>query len=153
MPQAATPPVIPAHGRALGLIGVSLTRTRMPKGTEAALAVARDQLEEVLVSTGFLQDAPFSWVTIALRFGLIDASRPNINPISKRHGDLPLSIEIDVRPLHGASTSSCQASYIRAAATALAFAGKKYGRPAASLRALSTLADQTVRREGSIGDA
>ena len=63
-------PVVPPHGRRLGIVGVSLTKARLPKDSGAVLEEVRDEFESLLDATGYLKDAPFSWVTVALRYGL-----------------------------------------------------------------------------------
>ena len=139
--------VRPEHGRALGILGVSVTKARLPKGCEGALASVRDQLEEVMLRTGYLQGAAFSWVTIAIRFGLVNALEPTYSAINLRHGDLPLSIEIDISPLQGRSLEEYRAAYLRAAARALFCAGRKNECSSVSLRTLSKLAESAPGSE------
>jgi hypothetical protein len=137
--QGREPPR-PEHGRLLGLVGVSLTKARIPKESIEALSQARDELEEVMRLTGYLDGAPFSWVTIALRYGLNDAPQPNFQGINKKYGDLPLSIELDISPLQGAPIENYRGAYLRAAAKALVKAGEKYDRSGESLMAIAKAA-------------
>jgi hypothetical protein len=89
-----TRPAKPPHNRKLGLIGVALTKARNPKGDVAALSSVRDELERVIIEEGYLEGAPFSWVTISIRFGIKTEAEPRHQPINKKYGDLPLAIEI-----------------------------------------------------------
>ena len=57
----------PPHNRKLGLSGVSLTKARLNKQSGKALDAARDEIEKVIVEAEYLEGAPFSWVTIAVR--------------------------------------------------------------------------------------
>ena len=109
----------PPHGRSLGVVGVSLTKERLPKGAEEVLGQVRDQLEHLLLQTEYLKDAPFSWITISIRFGLKDDLAPLIGRINRKHGDLPLSIEMDISSLKGCAMEAHKAAYLRAAARAL----------------------------------
>jgi hypothetical protein len=52
-----------------------------------------------MVSSGYLHNAPFDWVTISLRYGLKNEDKPYYQKISKKYEDLPLSIELDTREL------------------------------------------------------
>lgn len=141
MAPGSGPVAKPPHGRVLGLFGVSLTKARLPKGCKAVLASVRDELEQMMLDTDYLQDASFSWVTVAVRFGLTDALDPVVAAINKRYGELPLSIEVDVGRLQGRTLAEQRIAYLRAVALALCIAGRKYGRSDASLAALTLLAE------------
>ena len=130
-----TPPR-PKHNRRLGLIGVALTLTRNNRETGKALDAVRDEIESVMDECGYLTGAPFSWVTVSVRFGLVDAAAPSYGAVSKRYGDLPLSIEVDTAHLTGADLATLTKIFRRAVVTALIHAGKKYGRPTSPLEAL-----------------
>ena len=60
----------PPHNRKLGLCGVSLTKARLPKDDDEAANQVRDEIESLIVKSGDLVGAQFSWVTIAIRYGL-----------------------------------------------------------------------------------
>jgi Immunity protein 39 len=134
LPSSSNPkPAVPPHGRKLGLLGVSLTKARTSKHHIPALGIARDRLEKILVRTGYLDGAPFSWVTIAIRFGLRDAEVPTYQQINAKHGDLPLAIEVDAHRLLGASLDDLTLVFVAAAAKALVHAGLRYGLPTAGV--------------------
>ena len=129
-------PASPPHNRKLGLTGTALTRARNPKGDVAALSAVRDELEGILVSSGYCEDAPFSWVTISIRFGLKDEEEPHYQAISERYGDLPLAIEVSTEAIRGAGVEQLRRVFRTAALRALIHAGEKYGRPVGQLKAL-----------------
>jgi hypothetical protein len=134
-------PPSPPHGRKLGILGVSLTKARLPAECEAVLAEIRDELTSLMETTGYLEQAPFSWVTVALRFGLKDDAEPKFSRVNAKSGDLPLAIELDVSALHSESLHAYRVAYRRAAARALLSAGIRYKLSIQSLRALAALAE------------
>jgi hypothetical protein len=134
-------PVAPSHGRKLGVMGVSLTKSRLPKGCDAVLSEVREELESLLEATGYLKDAPFSWVTVALRFGLKDDLEPSFSKVNKKSGDLPLAIELDISGLLGKSSEEYRLAYRKAIARALHSAGLRYMLSTKSTDALASLAD------------
>ena len=144
-------PVVPPHGRKLGLMGVSLTKARLPKHCEAVLSAVREEFEALLDATGYLKDAPFSWVTVALRFGLKDDLEPSFLRVNEKSGDLPLTIELDISGLQGESSEEYRLAYRRAVARALHSAGLRYKLSTESTLALASLAD--LQPTGVRGDA
>jgi hypothetical protein len=135
-PKKGAPPK-PPHGRSLGIVGVSLTKARLPKGTEEVLGQVRDQLEDLLLRTDYLTGAPFSWITISIRFGLKDDLEPLIGRINQKYGDLPLSIEMDFSSLKGNTIEAHKAAYFRAAARALLGAVNLHNLPESARQALT----------------
>ena len=119
----------PPHGRKLGLLGTSLTKARLSKHSGKALDIVRDRLEQLIIESGFLVEASFSWVTISIRYGLKNDEVPHYGKISKRYGDLPLSIEVDTHELIGATLEDLTKKFKITALKALIHAGKKYDRP------------------------
>jgi len=129
-----TAPPRPPHGRKLGLTGTALTKARNPKSDIQALSVVRDELEAVLIRSGYCEDAPFSWVTISIRFGLKEEENPHYESINKKYGDLPMAIEVRTEEMQGASLDKLKHIFRRAALRALIHAGERYGRPVGELR-------------------
>lgn len=68
-----------------------------------------------------------------IREGLEYDVQPEYGRINKKYGDLPLSIEIDVRDLSVAGDEGVYLIYSRAALIALIHAGKKYNLPVSGL--------------------
>ena len=130
-------PAKPNHGRRLALSGISLTKAKIG---DAGLALngVRDELESLLDGCGYLAGAPFSWVTISLRFGLKHEQAPHYQGINKKYGDLALAIELGIkheRWLRDAPRMELIEVFRRASLIALVHAGRKYDRPVARLEA------------------
>lgn len=132
------PPAKPPHDAKLGFGGVALTTARVPKALFEAFATVRAELEPILVASDYLKDAPFSWVTLVMRYGLKNEENPHYGRISKKYGDLPLSIEDDVHEMLGTFMDELRIVFRRATLRALIHAGKKYRCP---VNALHDLAD------------
>jgi hypothetical protein len=124
-----TTPPLPPHGRKLGLCDVALTAARNPREDVKALGEVRDELEQVVVNFGYLDGAPFSWVTVAIRFGVKDEAEPHYQRISRKYGDLPLAIEITTAKIQHAPFPELKLLFREATLKALIHAGRKYGRP------------------------
>jgi Immunity protein 39 len=116
-----------AHDRKLVIGGIALTPAKIPtKQNGAAANRVRDELEKEMIQSGYLENAPFGWVGLLVRYGLIDETEPHYETISQKHGDLPLAIEVDTHRLLNASEDEMAAVYRKAALIALVHAGEKY---------------------------
>ncbi len=116
-----------AHNRKLAIGSVALTMARVPaKPMTSAANRVRDELEQEVIQSGYLDNAPFKWVGLIIREGLVDEIEPHYQKISAKHGDLPLAIEIDVHRLLDATEDEMAAVYRKATLIALAHAGTKY---------------------------
>jgi hypothetical protein len=116
------------HSRKLVLGAVALTKARiLAKQSGAAANRVRDDLENEMIASGYLDNAPFKWVSIIIRYGLIDESTPHYDRVSQKHGDLPLAIEIDTHRLVDATEDEMVSIYRKAVLTSLVHAGEKYG--------------------------
>lgn len=126
-----------AHNRKLVLSAVALVKVRLnAKAVAAAGNRVRDELEQEIIESGFLEGAPFKWVGLIIREGLVDETKPHFQRINQRHGDLPLAIEIDTHRLLGASEDEVAAVYRKATLLALVAAGERYKLPTERLRLL-----------------
>ena len=115
------------HSRKLVLSGIALTMARLPaKKAAAALTRASQELEEEIIQSGYLKDAPFRWVGLSIREGLADEAEPHYDEIDASDGELPLAIEVDTHRLLGASEDEMVAVYRRATLLALIHAGERY---------------------------
>jgi len=121
------------HSRKLGLIGVSLTKAKPPRYSLDVAPEIQDEIESLIVSSGYLTGAPFEWVTVSLRYGLKNENKPHYQRISKKYGDLPLAIELDMHELINADRDQLKRLFTLATLKALIHAGKKYKLPIASL--------------------
>ena len=119
----------PPHNRKLGLGGISLTTQRVSRHTGQALNEIGDEIEQLIVDSGYLEEAPFSWVTIMIRYGLSYDQIPTYQKINKKFGDLPLSIEVDTHDLIDSSLDDAKLIFGEAILRALIHAGEKYERP------------------------
>lgn len=126
-------PAKPPHNRKLGLTGVAMTNARNPKRDVAALSAVRDELEQVLIRSGYLENAPFSWVTISIRFGMKTETEPHFQAINKKYGDLPLAIEIETACMLSANETELKDQFKAAALRALIAASHRYNRPSGEL--------------------
>jgi hypothetical protein len=131
-----TPPAKPPHNRKLGLTGVALTKARNRKHDVTALSSVRDELERVIIEDGYLEGAPFSWITISIRFGIKSETEPHFQPINAKYGDLPLAIEVETSKLQSADEHELREIFKAAALKALISAAHRHGRPARQLTAL-----------------
>lgn len=89
-------------------------------------AEVRDELERLVIKSGYLNNAPFTWVGLILRFGLINGEKPEYDKIDKKDGELPLAIEIDTNELLGADKQKLKQIFTEATLKALIDAGHKY---------------------------
>jgi hypothetical protein len=100
----------------------------------AAMEIVRDEIESLMLTSGYLDYAPFWWVTIAIRYGLKYDAKAHYQRINKKYGDLPLAIEIDTRDLLEAPLARVREIFRRAVLISLIDAGRKYGRPVERLQ-------------------
>ena len=119
----------PPHDRKLGLIGVALTLQREPKNNHLVMNLVRDEIESILINSNFFDDTPFSWITIALRYGLQDEKEPEFGRINKKYGDLPISIEIDVSERASMSELELHNFYSGAVLRSLILVASRYNLP------------------------
>ncbi len=128
----------PPHDRKLVLGGVALTMQRENRHEMEAVNTVRDEIEAVVIDSGYLGGAPFSWVTLAIRYGLKNDEAPVYQRVSKKYGDLPLAIEVDCREMVDAPLEEVIVVFKRATLKALVHAGRKYKRPTGPLEELLT---------------
>jgi hypothetical protein len=126
-----------AHNRKLVISGVALTKARIsPKLNALAANRVRDELEREMIDSKFLAKAPFKWIGISIRYGLVDETTPRFENIDDNDGELPLAIEIDVNRLLNASEDAMAAAYRKITLVALIATGAKYSLPVDRLSAL-----------------
>lgn len=126
-----------AHNRKLVLGSVGLTMARVnAKLAGPVMDIVRDDLEREVIASGYLENAPFKWVELIIREGLVDRMKPSYQKINAKHGDLSLAIEIDVHRLLEASEEQMAKVYRKATLLALVHAGEKYNLPTGRLKHL-----------------
>lgn len=128
-PKNATEVGRPLHNRRLGLCGVSLTEARPNRNAIVAAESVRDEIENIIQTSGYLENAPFWWITIAIRYGIKYDAKPHFHRINKKYGDLPLAIEVDTNDLIEASLQKLTEIFRRAVLISLIDAGRKYDLP------------------------
>ena len=125
----------PKHGRRLGPVGVALTKARNNRHSIQSLGVVRNEVEAMMIESSYLENAPFSWVTISIRYGLKTDATPQYQAINAKHGDLPLAMEIDTHQLLDAPPATVKTIVKQAVLKALIDAGRKYACPTGRLEA------------------
>jgi hypothetical protein len=116
-----------AHNRKLVLGGVALTEARNNRHCVSVAAEVMDELEPIMVSTGYLDKAPFRWVGLMLRFGLRNDEQPSYQRIGEKEGDLPVAIELDTHELQRASRQELKDIFKTATLRVLVHVAQKYG--------------------------
>lgn len=118
-----------AHDRKLVLSGVALTMARNNPCDIEVMAEAMDDVEQPMISTGYLGHAPFQWVGLILRYGLKNEDEPHYQRIDKKHGDLPVAIELDTHGLRHATREELKAAFTIATLKVLIHVAKSYELP------------------------
>ena len=106
---------------------VSLVRLNLKN--EKYIVSIQDEIEQIMISTNFLENAPFEWVGLIYRYGLKNMLVPEYSRISKKYGDLPLAIELDSHLLlwaDGNNIKLLKDIFILSALLALVHVGEKY---------------------------
>jgi len=114
-----------AHNRKLVLGAVALTKAKV-RGDIPVATEVRDELERLMIESGYLDGAPFKWVGVILRYGLKNDTKPEYEKINEKDGDLPLSIEIDTNQMVDADRGSLKRLFTAATLNALIDAGHKF---------------------------
>lgn len=115
----------PKHGRLLALGAVSLVPGRVRDDIRVATEV-RDEVEELMRASSFLEGAPFSWVGVMLRYGSRETELPEYDRIDEADGELPVAVELDMGALRGASRERVKQLFMRGVLRALLDIGRRY---------------------------
>ncbi|MBV7265139.1 Imm39 family immunity protein [Erythrobacter ani] len=139
-----TPPAKPPHDRKLGLVsssGVTASGApiRHPIGSFEALGVIRGEIEEVMIKSGFLDCAPFSWVTLAILFENQEGRGTEFYRVNRKYGDLPLTVKLNIERFSGLDGEDVKAALRSIVIKALIEAGEKFQRPTDALKRLQEL--------------
>ncbi len=121
------------HDRKIVLGGVALTKARNNRYEFEAAEQVMDELETCMIDGHIFCNAPFQWIGLILRFGLVNEDAPHYQGIDKRDGELALAIEIDVHDLIGAGRETVKELFMVATLKAVIHAGKKYHLPTDTL--------------------
>lgn len=121
--------------RILLIGGVSLVKGRV---REAGLTMKEicDELEPMLNEIGFTDNAPFRTVSLIIRFGEKTNLTPDYEPISKRHSELPVAVEMELSGLRTASREVVKSAFVKATIDVLIDVAQKYNLPCQPLEAI-----------------
>jgi hypothetical protein len=92
----------------------------------------QDEIEKIIIDSGFLEGAPFKWVGLIYRLGLQNKLKPEYQRINKKYGDLPIAVEVRMDVLRWADQNDLQLLkdiFMIAGLEALLDVGKKYNLP------------------------
>ncbi len=117
------------HNRKLVLGGVALTMARNNRNEGSVMVEISDEIEQVMITSGYLKKAPFRWIGLMLRYGLKNDDEPVCKRIGRRDGELPLAIELDTHELRDASREELKRRFMIATLKSLIYVGKKYRLP------------------------
>lgn len=118
----------PKHGRRLVLSAVALVPGRV-RHAAAAAAEVRELVEAMMIRSGFLATAPFSWVGLMLRYGKRNQEVPEYDEIDPEDGELPVAIELDMKELQRASKDEVQRRFLEATLRSLIDVGSRFNLP------------------------
>ena len=123
-----------AHNRKLVLGGVALVKARL-RNEVPAMDSVRNELEAVIVNAGWFPAAPFRWVGLIFRYGLKTESEPHYQRINKKHGDLPIAVEVDTHHLLAIHTEPerLKAFFKRVTIDCLLSVARRYDLPSEAL--------------------
>lgn len=127
----------PKHNRKLVFSGVALTLGSMDNDLRV-MGELKDTLEPLMINSGYLNNAPFLWVGIVFLYGLKNETVPHYQRIHKKYGDLPLTLELDMRIFLTADEEDpelLKEFFEIATLDCLTHAGKKYKLPIEALEA------------------
>jgi hypothetical protein len=84
-----------------------------------------------LVESGWFPSAPFKYVSLIIRYGDKTDLNPEFQPIIKKHGELPIAVELkmeDIRAVHRVTTT-LESLFRQVTLEALLGVAEKYGLP------------------------
>lgn len=149
--------VKPPHDGRFGISGAELVllRKRDSKRLSSFRQIKRDivkRIEQLLVTSGYLEGANFWWVTVHVRYGLKHDQVPEIEAIDEEFGNLPLVLEVDVRDILEMSDEAFAVFFEVALLRAVAHAGRQYARPIEGLERRIDELESASKQANSFGD-
>ena len=87
------------HKQALCVGTADLIGKAVAADTSAIVVQLTYDIGPILDSVNFFEHTPFNWITIMIHLGSKNSAQPEQGRISKRYGDLPLTIEVDVEDM------------------------------------------------------
>lgn len=119
-----------AHNRKFVPGIIDMVKVRLPNIKH--IVSMQDDIEKIIIDSGFLDNAPFKWVGLMYRVGIKNALIPEYQRINKKYGDLPIAVEIDFELLKWADDHDVELLknlFMMAGLDALIHVGKKYNLP------------------------
>ena len=117
-----------AHDKVIVLGMVSLIAGDPRAGIKPAVVI-NDEADALLKTTRTLAAAPFRWVGLIIRLGTRICLTPEYQPINRKHGDLPIAVEIPMSEVDGRDYAHVYNILAVATYEALLHVAAKYGLP------------------------
>ena len=86
----------------------------------------REELDVVIKDKNFIVNAPFNWIGIIFQYGLINSTKPKYKKINNKHGDLPVTIELNASELGNATQTELKEIMKNSVLIVLKDIAKKY---------------------------
>jgi hypothetical protein len=137
-----------AHDRKLVIGAVALVMGKVRNGGEAIDSI-RNELEQILIESEWFPSAPFTFVSLILRYGNKNDIRPEFQRVSRKYNDLPLAIEVDMQDIlavHRRDKDKLKNIFGRATVCALIAAADKYNLPKQKLEEYAARFSEAERR-------
>lgn len=93
------------HNRKFVPSGVALVFGRLKN---ALTLMPQDPIEQLIIQSNFLKDAPFLWIGLTYRYGIQNNLKVEFQKISKKYGDLSVAIELDMEILKWSDQNNLQ---------------------------------------------
>ena len=98
----------------------------------SAKTIPQHSIEELIINSQFLANAPFSWVHLSYRYGSKNNLKVLYQGIDKEFGDILIGVELDIKILQWADIHNLDLLhdiFMMAALDVLIQVGKKYKLP------------------------
>lgn len=109
----------------MGGSSLTMARLRGNKDMRAAGAV-REEIEQEMISSSYLDNAPFDFIGLTIRYGLKYDEKPHFLGLDQKTLCCEYAIEVDVNDMLETDYDGLVAIFRKAALIALVYAGKKY---------------------------
>lgn len=139
------------HNRKLVIGAVALVMGKVRNDGEAIDAV-RNELEQILIESEWFPAAPFTFVSLILRYGNKNEVKPEFQGVSRKYKDLPLAIEMnmhDILAVHRRDKDKLKDIFRRATVCALIAAADKYNLTKQKLKEYAALLPEAEQINGA----
>lgn len=121
------------HNRKLVIGGVALVKGRL-RGDGSAMIDVHNEIDQLLTAINFTEEAPFKYVSLIIRYGIKNETKPKYQGIAKKYDELMIAIELDMTLLKSADKNGTLKSVFQIATLdALIDVANKYQLPAKTL--------------------